>query len=247
MSGDLAAQRELVTLYRGFATADPSQRPALAQALQELAGTAQASGQLPEALAAIREAKQIYRDRIRQGQFEQLLLAGCLNQEANWLAEAHDAQADAVFAEEGSLYLSLVSMFPPERLQNLVEILQHIFELNKSADRYRSAENAARACIELARRAAQDDPQAEAYLASSYTSLADSLMNQGRLSEALAEARRSAEVARTAATKMPGFPPVILVTALRLVEILAKACGRPAEAKAAQLELRAQRSTPPGP
>lgn len=244
MSGDLTAQRELVRLYRGFAAQDRSQLPVLAQALQELAGTAQATGQLTEALTAIREAKQIYLDRIAAGQFDQIQLAGCLNQEANWLAEAGGARADEVFAEEGALYMSLARTFPVDRLQGLVSVLQPLFDLNKSVGRYRSAENAARACIEVARRAAEQDPQAEAYLASSHTSLADSLMNQGRLAEALAEAFQSAQIARTAASKLPGFPDIVLVTALRLVEVLAKACGRPGEAKAAQLELRGLRSAP---
>jgi hypothetical protein len=143
--------------------------------------------------------------------------------------------------------MSLARTFPAEQLQGLVSVLQPLFELNKSVGRYRSAENAARACIEVARRAAEQDPQAEAYLASSYTSLADSLMNQRRLPDALAAASRSAQIARAAAAKMPGFPDTVLITALRLVEMLAKACGRPDEAKAAQLELRSLRSGPSGP
>jgi hypothetical protein len=152
MSGDLTAQRGLVTLYRGFATQDPSQRPALAEALQELAGTAQGTGQLAEALAAIREAKQIYLDRIREGHFEQIQLAGCLNHEANWLAGAGDAQADKVFAEEGALYTSLAKTFPADRLQGLVTVLQPInrgCRQASSADNHRSRPGAkvrSRAC-----------------------------------------------------------------------------------------------------
>jgi tetratricopeptide (TPR) repeat protein len=144
--------------------------------------------------------------------------------------------------------MSLARTFPADRLRALVSVLQPILDLNVATGRFRSAENAARACIEVARRAAEQDPQAQAYLASSYSSLAASLMNQGRLDEALAEASRSAQIARqVAAMNMPGFDNMVLVTALRLVENLAKACGRPDEARAAQLEIRAQRSNPAGP
>jgi hypothetical protein len=248
MSNDLAPRRDLVKLYRGFAAQDPAQRPELAAALQDLADAAQGAGLLDEALTCIREARQIYQDRVREGYADDIHLANCLNREANWLADAGDAQAESVFADEGAVYLSLAKTFPADRLLSLVSVLQPILDQNMSAGRYRSAENAARACIEVARRAAEQDPQAEAYLASSYTSLAASLRYQGRFAEALPEASRSAQIARrVAAMNMPDFDQTVLVTALRLVELLAKECGRPEEARAAQLEIRAQRSAPPGP
>jgi hypothetical protein len=244
-SDDLASRREVVKLYRGFAAQDPSQRSELAAALQDLAGEAQGNGLLAEALASIREAKQIYQDLIREGHADQIQLAGCLNHEANWLAEAADPQAERVFADEGAVYMSLARNVAADQLLGLVSVLQPILDLNMSVGRYRSAENVARACIEVARRAAEQDPQAEAYLASSYTSLAASLRQQGRLSEALAEASRSAQIARqVAARNVPGFDKTVLITALALVEEVATAFGRPDEARAAQLELRAQRSGP---
>ncbi len=243
MSDDLTARRELVQVYRGLAAQDPGQLPDLAAALQDLADTAEPAGQLAEALDSVREARRIYQDRVAAGHGDQLKVAACLNQEANWLADAGDPGAEPVFAAEGALYLSLLDLVPPDQLSNLVPALQGVVDLNMAAERFRSVENAARACVELARRAAAQDPQAEAYLASSYTSLAYSLKRQGRYGEALAEASRSAHFARRAAAmNMPGFDKTVLVTALTLVEQLAKECGRPDEARAAQLEIRAQRA-----
>lgn len=240
---DLTAQRELVQTYRGFAAQDSAQLPELAAALQELADYAQAAGQLAEALNSVREARQIYQDRVAAGhQGDRLKLAACLNQEANWLAAAGDPAGESVFAAEGALYLSLLELVPPGQLFSLVPVLQGLLDANMAVERFRSAENAARACVELARRAAAHDPEAEVYLASSYTSLAYSLRRQGRDSEALVEAARSADSARRAAAMNPtGFDKTILVTALTLVEQLASKCGHPEQARAAQLEIRTQR------
>lgn len=242
MTAELVAQKNIVNQLRSLAKTNASYQLQLADALIDLAGDLQGVGQVAEGVAAIREARHIYEKDAPAGGGNAIKLALCLNHEANWLADAGDLEAEQAFAAEGAVLMSLAKTLPVEQLGGLVAILQGILDVNMDAKRFRSAENAARACIELARRAAERDATAEAYLASSYTSLASALMHQNRIKEAYPEAVNAAHFARRAgALGVPGLDPTVLVTALNLVAKLAEQCGRPDEARAALKEIRAQR------
>lgn len=246
MGAELAAKTEMVRQLRQLAGADPKLRVRLAQALADVAADLADAGRTGDALAYIREAKQIFVDRVRDGHFDQIGLALCLNHEANWLAASNDVQADRIFAEEAALYMSLVNaapdlfraVAPEDRLRALVQILQGLLDTNLNAHRFRSAEGAARACVELAKRAAAKNLEAESYLASTYTSLGYSMMGQGKYRDALVEASHGAEIARQVQARYQRDETrKILATALQLVTILARQCGQQDQANAAMAEI----------
>lgn len=239
MGAELPARTAMVNQMRQLASADPEFRGELAHALIGLAGDLQGVGRTRNALACIREAKQIYADRIRSGHSEQVMLGLCLNHEANWLEASNNTLADRIFAEEAAFYMSLVEITPDDRLGALVEPLQGMVDTNLNARRFRSAESAARACQELAKRASAKDLEAESYLASTYTSLGYSLMGQGKYRDALVEASRSSEIARRVRLRyLREETSRVLAIALWLEAILARECGQEDQVSAAIAEIR---------
>jgi len=202
VASDLAKKMTAVDKLRRLTSKNPDKEPELGIALVDLADGFKAAGRAPEAVARIREAKQIYQARVREWHHEEILVAACLSREATWLAEAGDATAERLFAEEASIYLELARSAQYDKVIDRLRLLQDATQGNLSAKRYRSAEGAARACIELAQRLVRQAPsEAETYLVNIHNSLVLSLGGQGRFSEAQYEAIRSVEIAKQAAAR----------------------------------------------
>jgi hypothetical protein len=202
MRGRLARKIEAVDKLRRATSTDPGLEPEFAAALVRLADDLKTAGRAREALACIGEARQVYQDRVREWHHEEVLVAVCLSREATWLAEAGDAGAERLFAEEAAIYLDLARAAPASEVINWLQVLQGVVQENLSAKRYRSAEGAVRACMELAQRLVRQAPSdAETYLVNINNSLVLSLGGQGRFAEAHREAMRSVEIAQRAALR----------------------------------------------
>lgn len=192
----LAASKAGIDRLRRLAQADPAREPEFAEALVQHAKQLEAAGRSPESLVYIREAKQIYRDRIREWNRDEVQLAGCLGLEATWLAASRDPGAEELFTEEAAVYTELARTVPTTQLLQWAAIYQTVLQESLAEKRYRSAENTARAAIELASRMRGQEPGAGEYLVNLYTSLVLSLAGQKRYPEALDEALRADQIAR---------------------------------------------------
>ena len=238
---DVAARQEIVTHMRALAARDAEYRTELAAALQDLADALADGGHLGKALPCVREAVAIRRD-LAQDDAEQLtLLAGSLNQEANWLTAAgQDAEAEPAFQNEAACYLGMVDRVSVDRAHELAPLLNDLYAVNSEAGRFRSAEGVARAAVHLARQAEREDEQAAFFLAGSLILLANSLLGQGRLAEAMPHAQEAARVAnRMYELKLPFDDGNVLGTALELVVVFGRELrGYRTEVKAAKRQLR---------
>jgi hypothetical protein len=226
MAGGLARKQAAVDKLRRLASTDPDQEPEFAVALVELADQLKADGHGPEAVARIREARQIFQDRVREWHPDETLLAVCLSREATWLAEAGDADAERLFTEEATIYLNLARAVPDAAVMDRLQLLQGLLQGNLSAKRFRSAEGAAKACIELAQRFVRQQPSAaETYLVNVHNSLVLSLLGQVRIAEAQREARRSLEIAQRAAARNHLTDPQAMAMARSLAELASQLGG----------------------
>jgi tetratricopeptide (TPR) repeat protein len=184
---------------RRLTTIDPDQEPKFAAALVELADDLKRAGRTQEALASVREAKHIYQDRVREWHPDELMVATAMSREATWLVEAGDSGAERLFADEAAIYQKVAREAPAATVVYRLLELGVAVQGNLHAKRYRSAESAARACIELARRLIGQEPTAETHLVNIHNSLVLSLAGQGKFDEATRAATRSVEIAQQAA------------------------------------------------
>lgn len=99
------------------------------------------------------------------------------------------------------MYLKVADAAPAGQTTDYAQVLQAVLQRSLSAKSYRSAEGAARACLELAHRLVGQDPAAERYLVNVRSSLVLSLAGQGRRPEAWSEAVRTVDLARAAAAE----------------------------------------------
>jgi hypothetical protein len=231
VASDLARKMAAIDKLRRLTSKNPDKEPELAITLIELADGLKAAGRAPEAVARIREGKQIYQARVREWHHEEILVAACLSREATWLAEAGDAAAESLFAEEATIYLDLARSAQADKVMDRLRVLQDATQENLSAKRYRSAEGAARACIELAQRLVRQAPSAaETYLVNMHNSLVLSLGGQRRFAEAQYEAIRSVEIAKQAAARGQLNDREAMAMAFMLREWATQQGSRPDEA-----------------
>jgi tetratricopeptide (TPR) repeat protein len=196
MSTEIPARAELVRQLRRFALADASYRPRLARALLDLAGDLESAGRLDEALINVREAADIYRSSTSGTDSHEILLIGCLNQEAHWLHVAgRIVEAEPVYVEEADIYARLAAQIPDDKLPSLAMMFNEMYLLNVRVRRFRSCQSVAVASLALGRRAASRDPDAEIYVASSLTELAAAKLGLCQLQDALIAAREAVETA----------------------------------------------------
>jgi tetratricopeptide (TPR) repeat protein len=241
MTDGLAARQEIVTHMRASAARDPEYRTELAAALQDLADALADGGHLGKALPCIREAVEIRQDLAQDDAEHLTLLAGSLNQEANWLAAAgQNAEAEPVFQNEAACYLSMVDRTGVDRAHELAPLLNDLYAMNAESGRLRSAQGVATAAVHMARRAEREDGQAAFFLAGSLNLLAASLLGQGRPAEAMSHAQEAARVAnRMYELKLPFDDGNVLITALELVVVAGRELrGHRTEVKAAKRQLR---------
>jgi tetratricopeptide (TPR) repeat protein len=198
MAGKLDRKIAAVDKLRRLTGKDPDHEPAYAAALVELADDLKEAGRDQEALARVREARLLYQDRVREWRPDELRAATAMSREAQWLAEAGDPGAEDLFAGEAGIYLEQARNAPPDAVLEGLAELEVVLHANLTAKRFRSAEGAARACAELARRLVGQEPDAETHLVNIHNSLALSLAGQGRFDEAHRVASRSFEIAEQA-------------------------------------------------